>query len=74
MLEGPVTTVHGSTVCVGGPDASGECFALDSVTRGLRVNDCVRVTYIPTNSDTPATATEVEHLDAATDASICPRQ
>jgi hypothetical protein len=73
-IEGPVTTVNQHTVCVGGLNASGECFTVDSVTRSLQVNDCVRLTYTPDDAATPSTATRVEHLDAATNASTCPHQ
>ncbi|MGC4111304.1 MAG: hypothetical protein QM747_12940 [Nocardioides sp.] len=73
-LEGPVTAVNQHAVCVGGPDASGDCFTLDALTRSLRVNDCVRVTYTPDNRAAPSTATTVDHLDPATHASQCPRQ
>jgi hypothetical protein len=61
-IEGPVTTVNQHTVCVGGLNASGECFTVDSVTRS------------PDDEATPSTATRVEHLDAATNASTCPHQ
>ena len=44
---GPVTEVDTHTVCIGGPEASGECFVKDQVTERLRVNDCVSVTYAP---------------------------
>jgi hypothetical protein len=73
-IDGPVTTVNQHTVCVGGPSASGECFALDSVTKSLQVNDCVRVSYTSEDSSTPATAIKVYHLDAAKHASACRHQ
>ncbi len=73
-IDGPVTTVNQHTVCVGGPAASGECFAIDAVTKSLQVNDCVRVTYTSEGSSATATATKVDHLDAATNVNACPRQ
>ncbi len=71
---GPVTVVSHDRVCVGGPDASGECFAHDHLTRYLHVSDCVRVTYIPDQSAAASTATKIEHLDAASHPMECPRQ
>jgi hypothetical protein len=54
---GLVTTTRVGRVCVGGLAASGECFWQDAVTRDLRVNDCVRVTYTPNAGiEVPATA------------------
>src|SRR5918993_2589158 len=44
---GQVTEVDTHTVCIGGPEASGECFIKDQITERLRVNDCVSVTYTP---------------------------
>ena len=44
---GPVTEVDTHSVCIGGPEASGECFVKDQVTEHLHVNDCVSVTYAP---------------------------
>ncbi len=44
---GPVTVVSHDSVCVGGPDASGECFVKDEITQELKVSDCIRVTYTP---------------------------
>lgn len=71
---GPVTVVYASEVCIGGPDAGGECFIRDQVTSDLRVSDCVRVTYTLNDSPGQSTASKIEHLDAATDAAACPRQ
>ena len=73
-LVGPVTVVSHDSVCIGGPDASGECFAKNWLTRNLRVSDCIRVTYEPDESAAYTTATRIEHLDAARHAADCPRQ
>jgi hypothetical protein len=62
---GPVTIINQTRVCVGGPDASGECFVKDRLTRNLHVSDCVRVTYLLQGSARPSTASRIEHLDAA---------
>jgi hypothetical protein len=71
---GPVTVVDSDTVCIGGPDASGECFVRDQMTKNLRVSDCVRVTYALHDSPGPSTASKIQPLDAATHAVDCPRQ
>lgn len=68
---GPVTVVNPQRVCVGGPDASGECFIKPRSTQGLHVSDCVRVTYTLHDSPGPSTATKIEHLDAATHTADC---
>ena len=72
---GPVTVVGRDSVCIGGPNASGECFVKDETTRNLKVSDCVAVTYRPPNESAAyATPTKIEHLDAASHAADCPRQ
>jgi hypothetical protein len=71
---GPVTAVSHDAVCIGGANASGECFVEDKNTWNLRVSECIRVTYTPDGSQAYATATTVEHLDAATHKTDCPRQ
>jgi hypothetical protein len=71
---GPVTVVGASGVCVGGPEASGECFVRDRLTRDLHVSDCVRVTYVVHDSPGRSTATKVERLDPSKHADACPRQ
>lgn len=71
---GPVTVVHSTGVCIGGPEASGECFVEDRLTRDLHVGDCVRVTYLLRDSSGPSTATKVERADAAKNFEACPRQ
>lgn len=71
---GPVTVVSRHSVCIGGPDASGACFVKDRMTKGLRVSDCLRVTYTPGESAGYETPTEIEHLDAASHQDDCPRQ
>ena len=71
---GPVTVVSRDSICVGGPDASGEGFGKNPVTRNLHVSDCVRVTYTPDDSTTRSTATRIERLDAAINAADCPPQ
>jgi hypothetical protein len=73
-LVGPVTVVGRDSVCIRGPDASGECFVKDQMTRTLDVSDCVRVTYTPNGAAAYATPTRIEHLDAATHPADCPRQ
>ena len=71
---GPVTVVGRDTVCIGGPDASGECFVKDQMTRNLNVSDCVRVTYtLPSESAAYATPTKIGDLDAVSYAADCPR-
>ncbi len=62
------------TVCVGGPDASGECFVKNRVTRNLHVSDCVRVTYTLGDSAAVATAARIDRLEAASHTADCPRQ
>jgi hypothetical protein len=71
---GPVTVINSHTVCIGGPDASGECFVKDQMTKSLRVSDCVRVTYVLHDSPGPSTAWKIQRLDPATHAADCPRQ
>ena len=71
---GPVTVVDHDTVCIGGLNASGECFVRNRVTRSLRVDDCVRVTYLPYESSGPSTALKVGHVDRAAHATECPHQ
>jgi hypothetical protein len=72
---GPVTVVGSDSVCIGGPNASGECFAKDQMTRNLNVSDCVRVTYTPPNQSAAcATPTKIENLDASSHTADCPRQ
>jgi hypothetical protein len=71
---GPVTVVRHNGVCIGGPDASGECFVKDQMTKDLHVSDCIRVTYTPDESAAYATPTKIEQLDAGSHTSDCPRQ
>jgi hypothetical protein len=71
---GPVTVVSHHSVCIGGPNASGECFAKDQLTRHLQVTDCVRVTYRRDDSAAHATLTDVEHLVAGDHPADCLRQ
>jgi hypothetical protein len=72
---GPVTIVSRDSVCIGGPDASGECFVIDQETRDLKVSDGLRVTYTPPGEPTAlATPTTIVHLDAASHRAECPRQ
>jgi hypothetical protein len=73
-LLGPVTAVGRDSVCVGGADASGECFNKDRRTRNLHVSDCVRVTYTPDDSAAYSTAAKIERLDAGSHTAECPRQ
>jgi nitrous oxide reductase accessory protein NosL len=70
---GQVTEVDAGTVCVGGPEASGECFVKDQVTERLRLNDCVSVTYAPEPPQQgPYRAKEVAAADVASHPSECP--
>lgn len=70
---GLVTTVGAGRVCVGGLEASGECFWQDTVTRDLRVNDCVRVTYTPeAGKQGPYHAAEVIEVPASAHTRECP--
>jgi hypothetical protein len=71
---GPVTVVSSGSVCIGGPNASGECFVKDQMTRNLRVSDCVRVTYVLNVSPGLSTASTIQPLDRATHTADCPRQ
>jgi hypothetical protein len=71
---GPVTVVDRTRVCIGGADASGECFVRDRRTRNLRVNDCVRVSYLLHSSAGPSTASGIQRLSAADHAGACPPQ
>jgi len=71
---GPVTVVDSTGVCIGGPEATGECLVKDRLTRDLHVSDCVRVTYVVREVPGPSTATKVDRLDAAENSKACPRQ
>jgi hypothetical protein len=71
---GQVTEVDDGTVCIGAAAARGECFVKDRVTRQLRVNDCVQVTYVPQpEQQVPSTADEVIAVPLAGHADDCPR-
>lgn len=72
---GQVTEIDASGVCIGGPEASGECFVKDRVTERLRVNDRVSVTYIPDSGKLgPSRATEVSAADRELHPLDCPGQ
>ena len=72
---GLVTAIGGGRVCVGGLEASGECFFEDAVTRDLRVNDCARITYSPGSKDQgPYRAAEVIEVPASAHTDECPAQ
>ena len=72
---GQVTEVHARTVCVGAPEAKGECFIKDQVTERLRVKDCVSVTYTPEPGGvTPSRAEKVVAADRASHQVECPEQ
>jgi hypothetical protein len=72
---GQVTEVRDRTVCIGGPKADGECFAKDGLTHGLRVNDCVRVTYAQDSQEQGLyIAEEVTGVQASQHAVECPSQ
>jgi len=42
---GPVLELDDTRICIGGAEATGECFVQTGLTRGLRLGDCVRVSY-----------------------------
>lgn len=71
---GQVTEVEGDTVCVGGPEASGECFVKDQVTERLRLKDCVTVTYSMETPDPPGPyrATKILPADPDSHRTECP--
>ena len=72
---GQVTEVDDSGVCIGGPEAWGQCFVTDQVTERLRVNDCVRVTYAPDPKRLgPSRATKVSAVDRDAHPLECPGQ
>jgi hypothetical protein len=71
---GPVTVMNAHRVCVGGPDASGECFVKSEATSSLRVSDCVRVTYVLHDSPGPSIPSSLGTLDGSRHASECPHQ
>jgi len=72
---GQVTEVHAATVCVGAPEAKGECFIKDQVTERLRVKDCVSVTYTPEPGKVePSRAMKVLAADRASHEVECPEQ
>jgi hypothetical protein len=72
---GQVTEVHARTVCVGAPEARGECFDKDQVTEHLRVKDCVSVTYTPEPGKVgQARAKKVVQADQASHQAECPLQ
>lgn len=70
-----VTLVESQGVCIGGLEASGECFVQDAVTRDLRVNDCVWVSYAPDpHRKGPSRAAEVIEVPASAHSRECPMQ
>lgn len=72
---GQVTEVDASDVCIGGPEASGECFVKDQVTERLAVTDCVSVTYTPRAEKLgPARAIKVAAADRDSHPLECPKQ
>lgn len=72
---GQVTEVDTHTVCIGGPEASGECFVKDQVTERLRVGDCVSVTYAPEPPEPgPYRAKKVSAVDVDSHRSECPER
>ncbi len=72
---GQVTEVEANTVCVGAPEAKGECFIKDQVTERLRVKDCVSVTYTPDPGNVaPSRATNVVAADRSSHQVECPEQ
>lgn len=72
---GQVTEVHARTVCVGAPEAKGECFIKDRVTERLRVKDCVSITYTPEPGKVaPSLAKKVVAADRASHQVECPQQ
>ena len=72
---GQVTEVGTSGVCIGGPEASGECFLKDQLTERLLVNDCVSVTYTPGPRRLgPSRATKVSAAHRDSHPLDCPEQ
>ena len=72
---GQVTEVDANTVCVGAPEAKGECFVKDQVTERLHLKDCVSVTYTPEPENVaPSRATTVVAADRASHQAECPEQ
>jgi hypothetical protein len=72
---GQVTEVYARTICVGAPEAKGECFIKDQVTERLRVKDCVSVMYTPEPGDMgPSRANKVVAADRASHQVECPEQ
>lgn len=70
---GPISVVSASTVCIAGPQASGECFVKDGVTQSLRLGQCVQVTYpVDSGGQGPATPSAVALEDAAAHRAECP--
>lgn len=70
---GQVTEVDARTVCVGAPEAKGECFIKDQVTERLSVKDCVSVTYTPEPGNVaPSRAHKVGAADRASHQVECP--
>ena len=70
---GQVTEVHARTVCVGAPEAKGECVIKDQVTERLRMKDCVTVTYTPEPGNvTPSRAKKVVAANRASHQVECP--
>lgn len=71
---GPVTGIGLHRVCVGAPEAAGECFWQTPLTAGLRANDCVQVTYAspaqPTS--TPKKLQKVTRVNASDHPRDCP--
>jgi len=65
-FTGVVTTTN-PRLCLGRPEASGDCFVADAkFLDGLRMDDCVTVTYQTRNSPDPGprgTVTAIERAD-----------
>jgi nitrous oxide reductase accessory protein NosL len=70
---GQVTEVDALTVCVGAPEAKGECFIKDQVTERLSMKDCVSVTYTPEPGNVASSrANKVVATDRASHQVECP--
>ena len=71
---GSVTGIGSHRVCVGAPEAAGECFWQGPLTSGLHANDCVQVTYAlpaqPTSA--PKKLQKVARVNASDHPRDCP--
>ncbi|WP_460461268.1 hypothetical protein [Angustibacter peucedani] len=68
---GQVTQVSGEQVCIGAPEAGGQCVMKDGLTEDLRVDDCVDV-EVPDVRSGPSRAERVTVVDRAEHPHECP--